>query len=87
MKVTLTLLLFFSIFFPEIIQEDTSGHRGLASSWTIIPARSLAGLHYIFKGFTIDEVAELLGDSKEVARIYARITNLQLHKSIKERLG
>jgi hypothetical protein len=60
MKVTLTLLLFFSIFFPEIIQEDTSGHRGLASSWTIIPARSLAGLHYIFKGFTIDEEEEVV---------------------------
>jgi hypothetical protein len=31
--------------------EAPAGYRGLASSWALIPSRSLAGLHYIFKGY------------------------------------
>lgn len=38
-------------------------------------------------GFTIDEVAELLGDTKTVAKTYARIHNDSLDKKIMERLG
>jgi hypothetical protein len=41
--------------FPAAIGENIDSYRGLASSWNIIPSRSLAGLHYIFKGYQIDE--------------------------------
>jgi S1-C subfamily serine protease len=41
--------------FPAAIGENINSYRGLASSWNIIPSRSLAGLHYIFKGYHIDE--------------------------------
>lgn len=39
------------------------------------------------KGFTIDEVSELIGDSKDVARVYARVTNMQLSQRIKDKLN
>jgi site-specific recombinase XerD len=38
-------------------------------------------------GFTIDETAHLLGDSIDVARIYAKIHNETLNKKIMEKLG
>lgn len=46
--------------FPEVVEEKKDAFRGLASSWTMIPSRSLAGLHYIFKGHQIDEEANLV---------------------------
>jgi site-specific recombinase XerD len=39
------------------------------------------------KGFDREETSELLGDSKEVAKIYDRITNDYLSKKIKDKLG
>lgn len=39
------------------------------------------------KGFTTDEVAELIGDSLLVTKIYARVHNESLSKKITERLG
>lgn len=41
----------------------------------------------IDKGFSIDEVSEMLGDSRDVARIYARINNKHLAKKIIERMN
>lgn len=38
-------------------------------------------------GFTIDEAAELLGDSVLIAKIYARIHNESLDRKFRERLG
>ena len=38
-------------------------------------------------GFSIEEIAEFLGDSKDVARIYARIDNTDLNKKILDRLS
>lgn len=38
-------------------------------------------------GFTIDEVAALIGDTVLVTRVYARIHNESLDKKIRERLG
>jgi V8-like Glu-specific endopeptidase len=56
MKVkALPFILFFLVTFPKMIEENTDAHRGLASSWNVIPSRSLAGLHYIFKGYQIEE--------------------------------
>lgn len=46
----LLCILFVLIFTPVKIEEKVDAHRGLASSWTIVPSRSLAGLHYLFKG-------------------------------------
>lgn len=39
------------------------------------------------KGLTVDEVAELLGDSVDIARRYARITNSHLHNRILKLMG
>lgn len=47
----LLLTFLFILFTPITIQETGSTYRGLASSWNVIPSRSLAGLHYIFKGY------------------------------------
>lgn len=44
------LTFIFALLFPVSIQETGLAYRGLASSWNVIPSRSLAGLHYIFKG-------------------------------------
>lgn len=38
-------------------------------------------------GFTIDEVAEKMGDSILIAKVYARVHNESLDKKIRERLG
>ncbi|HXH29440.1 MAG TPA: serine protease [Bacteriovoracaceae bacterium] len=38
------------LLYPKLSGEKET-YRGLASSWTRIPSRSLAGLHYVFKGF------------------------------------
>lgn len=39
------------------------------------------------KGFSRDEVAEMLGDTIVIAKVYARISNEHLSKKVKERLG
>lgn len=65
----LPLLLFFLITFPEVTQQNGDAYRGLASSWTIIPSRSLAGLHYIFKGYKIrdeDSLVKVTGPVVEI---------------------
>lgn len=45
------------------------------------------GMRMTIMGFNIDEVAELMGDSINVARRYARIVNSQLHKKIRDTYG
>lgn len=65
----LLLILLLLISFPEVIEESGGAYRGLASSWTIIPSRSLAGLHYIFKGFTIKEEDSLVKVTGPVVEI------------------
>jgi hypothetical protein len=44
-------------------------YRGLASSWTVIPSRSLAGLHYLFKGYRIDEEKSIVNVTGPVIEI------------------
>lgn len=63
------LLLFFFLFFPEVVEEKGDAHRGLASSWTIIPSRSLAGLHYIFKDYEVIDENSLVKVSGPVIEI------------------
>lgn len=70
MKTRLFFVLFFVIFvFPVQIQERGESYRGLASAWTIIPSRSLAGLHYIFKDFSINEEHDLVKVTGPVVEI------------------
>lgn len=59
---------------------------GLNRKIKVHTARHTFAITLMQKGFTIDEVAELLGDSKDVAKIYARVTNTQLHNKVKEKL-
>lgn len=68
-KKALPLLLTFIMFSPQMIEEHGHSYRGLASSWTIIPSRSLAGLHYIFKGFDINEEKNLVKVTGPVVEI------------------
>ena len=49
----LFLIIFSMIFSPRLL-EKSSPFRGLASSWNIIPSQSLAGLYYLFKGYSVD---------------------------------
>jgi site-specific recombinase XerD len=60
---------------------------GLSRKIKVHTARHTFAIMLIEKGFSIDEVAQLLGDSRDIARIYARITNTHLHNKFKERLG
>jgi len=47
--------LLFVLFLTLSLDEKGDAFRGLPSSWTIIPSRSLAGLHYIFKGYQLSD--------------------------------
>lgn len=65
----LSLLLFLFLSFPKAIEENGDAYRGLASSWNVIPSRSLAGLHYIFKGYEIeagDSLVKVTGPVVEI---------------------
>ena len=62
-------LIFICIFFPRKINELNNPYRGLTSSWTMIPSRSLAGLHYIFKGYELNEAETLVKVSGPVIEI------------------
>jgi len=46
---------FFVLLLAQSLDEKGDAFRGLPSSWTIIPSRSLAGLHYIFKGYQLSD--------------------------------
>lgn len=50
-------------------------------------SRHSFGMLLMANGFTIDEAAVLLGDSKIIAEVYARVHNASLDKKIRERLG
>lgn len=50
-------------------------------------ARHSFGMMLMANGFTIDEAAELLGDTPLVTKVYARVHNDFLDKKILERLG
>jgi len=50
-------------------------------------ARHSFAMMMMSKGFTVDEVAEMLGDTPQTARIYAKISNIDLSKKIMDRLN
>ena len=43
------------IFSVPVQTQDSGEYRGLKNSWALIPSRSLAGLHYLFKGHQVNE--------------------------------
>jgi hypothetical protein len=57
------------LLFPLRVHEKRMSYRGLASSWNIIPSRSLAGLHYLFKGYKIRDEENLVKVSGPVVEI------------------
>jgi len=48
--------------------------------------RHTFAMMWIKRGLSVDDVAELLGDSPEIARIYARIENTDLQKKMLDRI-
>lgn len=80
-------LVFFLILTPLKINDTREG-RGLASAWTVIPSRSLAGLHYVFKNFNYGEdnglvrvtgpVVEITQGDKAGAKIYPEGYSLEM---------
>lgn len=60
---------------------------GLGRKIKVHTARHTFAMMLIEKGFTIGEVAELLGDSERVARVYARINNKHLQNRFKQLMG
>ena len=60
------ILVFFSI---PIHVQDIGEYRGLKNSWALIPSRSLAGLHYLFKGHQLDDEKGLVKVTGPVVEI------------------
>jgi site-specific recombinase XerD len=56
---------------------------GIGRKIKLHTARHSFAMMLINKGFTVDEVAELLGDSKDVAKVYARITNTVIDNKVR----
>lgn len=48
-------LLILGLLFSTGLREKSRPFRGLASSWNVVPSQSLAGLYYLFKGFSVNE--------------------------------
>lgn len=54
MKREFLMLSFLLLIFSSSLRERPASRRSLASSWNMIPSQSLAGLYYLFKGFTLE---------------------------------
>lgn len=69
MKRSLFLFLCLCFSFSFSTNENADSNRGLPSSWTIIPSRSLAGLHYLFKGYELSDDESLVKVTGPVIQI------------------
>lgn len=67
--------------------KDIARMAGIVRKVKVHTARHSFAMMLMKNGFTQEEAAELLGDTVEVARIYARISNENLSRKIRERLG
>jgi site-specific recombinase XerD len=63
--------------------KDLANLSGLGRKIKLHTARHSFAMMLVNRGFTIDEVAELLGDSKDVAKVYARITNTVIDNKVR----
>jgi site-specific recombinase XerD len=61
--------------------------KGIKKNVKFHTARHSFAMLLMKNGFSLEEVAELLGDTLNVARVYAKIHNESLNKKILERLG
>lgn len=67
--------------------KELSGLAGIRWNVKFHSARHSFAMLLMANGFTTDEVAELIGDSALIAKVYARVHNESLDKKIRERLG
>lgn len=67
--------------------KDLAGDAGIKRNVKFHAARHAFAMLLMANGFTIDEVAEKLGDSILITKVYARVHNESLDKKIRERLG
>jgi hypothetical protein len=63
------LVMLFVLLSSKDLVEKGETYRGLANAWNIVPSRSLAGLHYLFKGFQIKEDVGLVRVTGPVVQI------------------
>lgn len=54
------VVIILGLLFGRNLGQKGADFRGLASSWTVIPSRSIAGLHYLFKSFEMNEEQSLV---------------------------
>lgn len=71
----------------RIYVKEIASDAGIKKNVKFHSARHSFAMLLMANGFTIDEVAQVLGDSPLIARVYARIHNESLDKKIRERLG
>lgn len=67
--------------------KEICAAAGIKRNIKVHTARHTFGMMLADKGFSIDEIAELLGDSQRVARIYAKISNARLDKQVRDKLS
>lgn len=67
--------------------RDIAADAGIKKYLKFHSGRHTFAMRCLQKGLTKDEVAKLLGDTRQVVEVYARIVNSQLHKSVLEKLG
>jgi hypothetical protein len=82
------VVLFIGLFFTLTLDEKQEDTRSLASSWNIIPSRSLSGLYYLFKGHSYNEaeglvhvtgpVIEITNGEKAGSKIYPEGFSLEM---------
>lgn len=60
---------------------------GLNRKIKLHSARHSFGMLLAENGFSLEEAAELLGDSTETTKVYYRMTNKRIDQKVKERLG
>lgn len=67
--------------------KDICVNAGIKKKVRFHTGRHTFAMLLMANGFTIDEVAELIGDTPLITKVYARVHNESLDKKIRERLG
>ena len=67
--------------------KEVAQFVGISRKIKIHTARHSFAMMMVNRGLSMDDVAELLGDSTRVAKVYARISNSRLKKEILEKMN
>lgn len=67
--------------------KDIARMAGISRPIKVHSARHSFAMMLMDKGFTVNEAGELLGDTADVAKIYARISNSRMDSVVKDKLG